>query len=103
MSSAQTAAESDARRGGARWKDRFVPDWTYHPLRPLAVAALGERRTYVLALRFLALLIRHASGRRWIPWVFDHPAPVPEWSGRFGASVPPSVASDAITVLPVQG
>jgi hypothetical protein len=80
-----------------------VPDWTYHPLRPLAVAALGERRTYVLALRFLALLIRYAGGRRWIPWVFDHPAPVPEWSDRFGASVPPSVASDAITVLPVQG
>ncbi|MFC5937551.1 MULTISPECIES: hypothetical protein [Mycobacterium avium complex (MAC)] len=80
-----------------------MPDWTYHPLRPLATAVLGERRTQVLALRFLAALIRHAGGRRWIPVVFDHPTPLPEWSGRFGASVPPWIAREAITVLPVQG
>jgi hypothetical protein len=80
-----------------------VPDWTYHPLRPLAERVLGERRTRVLALRFLATLIRHAGGRRWIPAVFDHPDPPPQWSGRFGASVPPFIAADAITVLPVQG
>lgn len=80
-----------------------VPDWTYHPLRPFAETLLGERRTRVLALRFLATLIRHAGGRRWIPVVFDHPEPLPQWSGRFGASVPPWIAADAITVLAVQG
>jgi len=80
-----------------------VPDWTYHPLRPLATAVLGERRTQVLALRFLAVLIRRAGGRRWIPVVFDHPTSLPEWSGRFGVSVPPWIAREAITVLPVQG
>lgn len=81
----------------------MVPDWTYHPLRPLAAAAIGERRTQILALKLLAALIRHAGGRRWIPVVFDHPALLPQWSGRFGASVPPWIARDAITVLPVQG
>jgi hypothetical protein len=74
-----------------------------HPLRPLAAAVLGEHRTQVFALRFLAMLIQHFGGRRWIPRVFDHPPLPPQWSGRFGASVPPSIASEAITVLPVQG
>lgn len=36
-------------------------------------------------------------------WVFDH-SPVPaQWTGRFGASVPVSVARETIAVLPVQG
>lgn len=80
-----------------------MPDWTYHPLSPVAGAVLGEHRTRVLALRLLAGLIRSAGGRRWIPRVFDHPRSPPEWAGRFGASVPLSVARDAVTVLPVQG
>ena len=80
-----------------------MPDWTYHPLRPLASAVFGERRTQLVALAFLAGLIRRTGGRRWIRVVFDHPPAVPQWSGRFGATVPPSVAADAITVLPVQG
>jgi hypothetical protein len=80
-----------------------VPDWTYHPLRPVAAAVLGERRTQVLALRFLSVLIRRAGGRRWIPFVFDHPALPPDWTGRFGATVPPWIARDAVTVLAVQG
>ncbi|OBA78286.1 hypothetical protein A9W99_24510 [Mycobacterium sp. 1164966.3] len=80
-----------------------MPDWTYQPLRPFAETVLGERRTRVLALRFLATLIRHAGGRRWIPVVFDYPDPPPQWAGRFGASVPPWIAADAITVLAVQG
>lgn len=84
-------------------ENAVVPDWTYHPLGLLAAVAIGERRTQLLALKFLAALIRHAGGRRWIPVVFDHPTMLPEWSGRFGASVPPWVARDAITVLPVQG
>lgn len=80
-----------------------VPDWTYQPLRPLAEALLGEHRTRVLALRSLALLIRYAGGRKWIPAVFDYPRLPPLWSGRFGASVPPRIATDAIPVLAVQG
>jgi hypothetical protein len=54
-------------------------------------------------MRFLAVLIRYAGGRRWIPVVFDHSPLPPQWSGRFGASVPPWIAADAITVLAVQG
>jgi hypothetical protein len=84
-------------------ENSLMPDWTYHPLRPLATAVLGERRTQVLALRLLTVLIRWAGGRRWIPVVFDHPTSLPEWSGRFGASVPPWIALEAITVLPVLG
>jgi hypothetical protein len=80
-----------------------VPDWTYHPLRPIVTAALGERRTQVLAMRFLAAIVTHAGGRRWIPLVFDHPPVPPQWEGRFGASVPLSVARESIAVLPVQG
>jgi hypothetical protein len=80
-----------------------MPDWTYHPLSPIATAVLGERRTRLLALRFLAVLVRSAGGGRWIPWVFDHPAVPPQWKGRFGASVPVSVARESIAVLPVQG
>src|ERR1700752_5541272 len=79
-----------------------MPDWTYHPLGPLATAVLGERRTQLWALRFLATLVR-AGGHRWIPPVFGHP-PIPQsWVGRFGAVVPPSVAREAILVLPVLG
>ena len=80
-----------------------MPDWTYHPLSPVVAAVLGERRTRVLALRVLAAIVVSAGGRRWIPWVFDH-SPVPaQWKGRFGASVPVSVARESIAVLPVQG
>lgn len=80
-----------------------MPDWTYHPLSPIAAAVLGERRTQMLAMRFLAALVRYAGGRRWIPWVFDHPPVPPQWEGRFGAYIPVSVARESIAVLPVQG
>lgn len=79
-----------------------MPDWTYQPLRPIASAVIGERRTQRWALRFLATLVE-AGGHRWIPRVFDHPPVPPEWLGRFGAVVPPSAARDAVLVLPVQG
>lgn len=79
-----------------------MPDWTYQPLRPVASAVIGERRTQRSALRFLATLVE-AGGHRWIPRVFDHPPVPPDWVGRFGAVVPPSVARDAVLVLPVQG
>jgi hypothetical protein len=82
----------------------IVPDWTYHPIAPLATAVLGERRTQVLAMRFLAALVMRAGGSRWIPMVFDHPPSVPPtWVGRFGGSVPMSIAREAIAVLPVLG
>jgi hypothetical protein len=79
-----------------------MPDWTYHPLAPLARPLLGEERTHRWALRLLASLVR-ASGNRWIPVVFDHPTMPEEWQGRFGAVVPPSAERDAQVVLPVQG
>ncbi len=80
-----------------------MPDWTYHPLNPVACAVLGERRAHTLALRLLAMLVTRLGGHRWIPRLFDHP-PVPaELRGRFGASVPLSIARDAVAVLPVQG
>lgn len=80
-----------------------MPDRTYHPLSPIATAVLGEHRTRILAMRFLAALVRSAGGRRWIPRVFDHPLVPPQWNGRFGASVPVSVAQESVAVLPVQG
>jgi hypothetical protein len=80
-----------------------VPDWTYHPLRPVASTLLGEHRTRRVAMRTLATVIRYAGGRHWIPRVFDHPEVPPDWVGRFGATVSPAAARDAITVLPVQG
>jgi hypothetical protein len=83
--------------------NRRVPDWTYHPLSPIATAVLGEHRTRMLAMRFLAAVVRSAGGRRWIPWVFDHATVPPQWNGRFGASVPVSVARESIAVLPIQG
>lgn len=79
-----------------------MPDWTYHPLGPVANAVIGTRRTQLWALRFLAILVA-LGGHRWIPRVFDHPALPDAWQGRFGASVPLSVARDAVRVLPVQG
>lgn len=80
-----------------------MPDWTYHPLSPIVASVLGEHRTRVWAMKALALLVTRAGGSCWIPLVFDH-APVPtQWQGRFGATVPPSIACEAIAVLPVQG
>ena len=80
-----------------------MPDWTYHPLSPIASSLLGERRTRILALRMLAVLVTKAGGRRWIPAVFDHTPPPPQLQGRLGATVPPSIAREAVAVLPVQG
>ncbi|KPG43211.1 hypothetical protein AN916_27150, partial [Mycobacteroides immunogenum] len=80
-----------------------MPDWTYHPLRPIASSVLGEHRTQVWAMKVLAALVTRAGGRRWIPRVFDHAPVPPQWQGRFGATVPPSIAREAVAVLPVQG
>ncbi|MEU9804712.1 hypothetical protein [Mycobacterium sp. NPDC050853] len=80
-----------------------MPDWTYHPLSPIASSVFGGRRTRVWAMKVLAAVVTRVGGRRWIPWVFDHPPVPPEWKGRFGATVPPSIAREAVAVLPVQG
>ncbi|KQR99901.1 hypothetical protein ASG12_03830 [Williamsia sp. Leaf354] len=79
-----------------------MPDWTYVPLEPIASTVIGERRTRRYALALLAVLVR-LGGRHWIPIVFAHPEVPDAWRGRFGATVPVSVARDAITCLPVQG
>lgn len=84
-------------------QNQRVPDWTYHPLAPLSAAAIGVHRTHVLALRFLATVVTRLGGGAWIPRVFDHPVPPAEWAGRFGATVPTSIAREAIAVLAVQG
>ncbi|WP_330257397.1 hypothetical protein [Nocardia sp. NBC_00565] len=80
-----------------------MPDWTYHPLRPMANAVVGERRAQRLALRLLGGLVALPGGGRVIARAFDHPELPAEWAERFGATVPVEVARDAIRVLPVQG
>ncbi|MEV6970507.1 hypothetical protein AB0M47_35910 [Hamadaea sp. NPDC051192] len=80
-----------------------MPDWTYHPLRPLASAVLGVRRSQRAALHGLATLVSLPGGAEAVSAVFDHPAVPADLAGRFGASVPVSVARDAIRALAVQG
>ncbi|MBV1853501.1 hypothetical protein [Catellatospora tritici] len=80
-----------------------MPDWTYHPLRPITTALLGARRSQRLALRALGTLAARPAGARAIAWVFDHPRVPEELVGRFGASVPAEVARDARRALTVQG
>lgn len=47
---------------------------------------------------------RDAGGRKLLDSrVFDHAPVPPQWQDRFGATVPPSIAREAIAVLPVQG
>jgi hypothetical protein len=80
-----------------------MPDWTYHPLRPLVATVLGARRSQRLALRALGLLAARPAGARAISWVFDHPEVPDDLVGRFGASVPAEIARDARRALPAQG
>ncbi|SNS83387.1 hypothetical protein SAMN05216276_101779 [Streptosporangium subroseum] len=80
-----------------------MPDWTYHPLRPLAAFVLGRRRSQRAALRTLATLTSLPGGERLIAWSFDHPRPPADVAARLGAVVPVEFARDAIRALPVQG
>lgn len=89
-----------------------MPDWTYHPLRGLAGALLGQRRSQRTALRTLATLTSLPGGRRVIAGVFGHTAPPAVLSGtvagigvatRLGAVVSPATARDAVRALPTQG
>lgn len=89
-----------------------MPDWTYQPLRGLAAAVLGERRSRHAALRMLAGLTARPVGRWFVTRAFGHRPPPAELAGSFagvelanrlGAVVPPRVARDAIRALPTQG
>ncbi|MDQ0792211.1 hypothetical protein [Streptomyces sp. B1I3] len=89
-----------------------MPDWTYHPLRGPAAAALGKRRSQRTALRLLASVGSRPAGARLIAWVVGH-RPTPkrlagEIAGvpvavRLGISVPPSLAREAVRVMPPLG
>lgn len=78
-----------------------MPDWTYHPLSPLAEALLGVSRSRRAALRVLAAVLAVPGGRALVGFVL----------GRFrlqdgvrvGAVVPVRHARHALRVLPALG
>ncbi len=89
-----------------------MPDWTYHPLRGIAAALLGVRRSQRAALRTLAAIGSMPGGGRLIAQGFGHRHPPQEHAGtvlgvavttRLGAAVPPGVARDAVRALPPLG
>lgn len=80
-----------------------MPDWTYHPLRPLAQRLLGRRRSQRAALRALATLTSLPGGARIVAAVSARPDVSPGLAGRLGATVPVHHARDALRALPVLG
>jgi hypothetical protein len=89
-----------------------MPDWTYHPLRGLAAAVLGRRRSQRAALRLLASIGSRPSGARLIAQGFGHRHPPQHLAGkiagapvtvRLGLSVPPSLAREAVRAMPPLG
>lgn len=89
-----------------------MPDWTYHPLRGIAAAVLGTRRSQRAALRTLAVIGSLPGGGRLIARGFGHHHPPPHLAGsvagvpvsnRLGAVVPPGLARDAVRALPPLG
>lgn len=76
-----------------------VPDWTYQPLRGIASAVLGERRSQRAALRVLATVVRVPGGRRLVVRAFGHRHPPVDVAERLGAVVPADVADDASRAL----
>ncbi|WP_328841464.1 hypothetical protein [Streptomyces europaeiscabiei] len=89
-----------------------MPDWTYHPLRGVAAAVLGRRRSQLTALRMLASIGSRPAGARLIARGFGHRHPPESLAGeiagvpvtvRLGISVPPSLAREAIRALPPLG
>lgn len=89
-----------------------MPDWTYHPLRGLATAVVGRRRSQRTALRLLASIGSRPAGARLIARGFGHRHPPERLAGeiagvpvsvRLGLSVPPSLARDAIRAMPPLG
>ncbi|WP_208834748.1 hypothetical protein [Streptomyces vinaceus] len=89
-----------------------MPDWTYHPLRGLAAAVLGRRRSQRTALRLLASVGSRPAGARLIAMGFGHRHPPEQLAGeiagvpvtvRLGISVPPSLAREAVRAMPSLG
>ncbi|GAA2689165.1 MULTISPECIES: hypothetical protein [Actinosynnema] len=89
-----------------------MPDWTYHPLRGIAAALLGTRRSQRLALRTLAAIGSWPGGGRLVAGMFGHRHAPAHLAGtvagvavrsRLGAVVPPGVARHAVRALPLLG
>ncbi|MFI7130655.1 hypothetical protein ACIBQ1_33545 [Nonomuraea sp. NPDC050153] len=89
-----------------------MPDWTYQPLRGIAGALLGVRRSRRMALRTLAWTGSLPGGGRMIAGLLGHRHPPAHLAGtaggvavcsRLGAVVPPEVARDAVRALPPLG
>ncbi|MET9966802.1 hypothetical protein ABZZ80_13030 [Streptomyces sp. NPDC006356] len=89
-----------------------MPDWTYHPLRGVAAAVLGERRSQRTALRLLASIGSRPAGARLIARGFGHRHPPKRLAGetagvsltvRLGISVPPPLARETIRAMPPLG
>ncbi|MEV6037131.1 hypothetical protein AB0L65_38680 [Nonomuraea sp. NPDC052116] len=85
-----------------------MPDWTYQPLRGVAGALLGVRRSRRVALRTLAWTGSLPGGGRVVARLLGHRHPPAHLSGtvsgvavrsRLGAAVPPEVARDAVRAL----
>jgi hypothetical protein len=80
-----------------------MPDWTYHPLVPLAARLVGRHRSQRLALRALATLTSLPGGAGVVASMTPH-TPVPSaLAHRLGAVVPVRYARDAVRALPGQG
>lgn len=89
-----------------------MPDWTYQPLRGIAGALLGVRRSRRVALRTLAWAGSLPGGGRAVARLLGHRHPPAHLSGtlggvavrtRLGAAVPPEVARDTVRALPPLG
>ncbi|WP_188192721.1 hypothetical protein [Nonomuraea sp. SYSU D8015] len=89
-----------------------MPDWTYQPLRGIAGALLGVRRSQRAALRVLAWTGSLPGGGWAVARLLGHRHPPPHLAGtaggvavrsRLGAAVPPGVARDAVRALPPLG
>lgn len=89
-----------------------MPDWTYHPLRGVAEAAVGVDRARRTALRTLATVGSQPGGGRLIARCFGHRCPPASLAGsvcgvtvavRVGALVPPSLTRDAVRAMPPLG
>ncbi|MEV0379452.1 hypothetical protein [Nonomuraea sp. NPDC050643] len=89
-----------------------MPDWTYQPLRGIAGALLGVRRSRLAALRVLAWTGSLPGGGRVVARLLGHRHPPAHLAGavrgvpvrnRLGAVVPPGVAWEAVRALPPLG
>lgn len=89
-----------------------MPDWTYEPLRGVAAAVAGRRRSQRAALHTLASAVSVPGIGRAVVWAFGLRPPPPHLAGslagrpvasRLGAVVPPDALIDAVRALPALG